>query len=116
MLAERIKFTFRPFGIALINTSDKIVNGTIVYDNAWNIDKTFNGEYEDCWTEDIFREYVRLLDDFYQTSNFHHFFVDHAQYYKRIVEESAKAVTKIDVPVLERYFKNAFSRLTCILE
>ena len=24
ILAERIKFTFRPFGIALINTSDKI--------------------------------------------------------------------------------------------
>lgn len=102
---NREKFNFAYSIAAKSALMVRIVNGTIVYDNAWNIDKTFNGEYEDCWTEDIFREYVRLLDDFYQTSNFHHFFVDHTQYYKRIVEESAKAVTKIDVPVLERYFQ-----------
>lgn len=48
----------------------KIVNGNIVYDNAWNLKKTFSEEYEQCWTEDIFREYVGLLDDFYKKAIF----------------------------------------------
>ena len=33
ILAERIKFTFRPFGIALINTSDKIPK--VIFSILW---------------------------------------------------------------------------------
>ena len=83
----------------------KIVNGNIVYDNAWNLKKTFSEEYEQCWTEDIFREYVGLLDDFYKKNNFHLFFISHFQFYEKIVEESAKTISKINVPVLEQYYQ-----------
>lgn len=83
----------------------KIVNGNVVYDNAWNLKKTFSEEYEQCWTEDIFREYVGLLDDFYKKSNFHLFFISHFQFYEKIVEESAKTISKINVPVLEQYYQ-----------
>ena len=71
----------------------------------WEIEKEFDSADDlYCWTEDLFREYVDLLDDFYRESGFHEFFLSHKDFYDATVERNTDIPSRVDMSWFEQFY------------
>lgn len=81
----RESFNFAYSIPALASQMVEITKGHVRVSPDWDLTQVCAGEYESCWNEQIFREFVRLLDSFYRESKFHAFFVSHLPFYEKVV-------------------------------
>lgn len=79
--------------------------GRVRISRDWEIGKEFASE-EDlyCWTEDLFRRFVDLLDDFYRKSRFHEFFSAHKDFYAAAVEQCTEIPLRVDTDWFEKFY------------
>lgn len=70
--------------------------GHVVISSEWDFNKEFSSEYESCWNESIFRQYVNLLDSFYRSSHFHSFFVSHIPFFEQTVQSCSEVPQHLD--------------------
>ena len=79
--------------------------GRVRISRNWEIEKEFDSADDlYCWTEDLFREYVDLLDDFYRESGFHEFFLSHKDFYTTTVERNTDIPSRVDMSWFERFY------------
>ena len=79
--------------------------GRVRISRDWEIEKEFDSADDlYCWTEDLFREYVDLLDDFYRESGFHEFFLSHKDFYTTTVERNTDIPSRVDMSWFERFY------------
>ena len=79
--------------------------GRVRISRDWEIEKEFDSADDlYCWTEDLFREYVDLLDDFYRESGFHEFFLSHRDFYTTTVERNTDIPSRVDMSWFERFY------------
>ena len=79
--------------------------GRVRISRNWEIEKEFDSADDlYCWTEDLFREYVDLLDDFYRESGFHEFFLSHRDFYTTTVERNTDIPSRVDMSWFERFY------------
>lgn len=79
--------------------------GRVRISRDWEVGKEFASE-EDlyCWTEDLFRRFVDLLDDFYRKSRFHEFFSAHKDFYAAAVEQCTEIPLQVDTDWFEKFY------------
>ena len=79
--------------------------GRVRISRNWEIEKEFDSADDlYCWTEDLFREYVDLLDDFYRESGFHEFFLSHKDFYDATVERNTDIPSRVDMSWFEQFY------------
>lgn len=79
--------------------------GRVRISRSWEIEKEFDSADDlYCWTEDLFREYVYLLDDFYRESGFHEFFLSHKDFYDATVERNTDIPSRVDMSWFEQFY------------
>ena len=79
--------------------------GRVRISRNWEIEKEFDSADDlYCWTEDLFREYVDLLDDFYRESGFHEFFLSHKDFYDAAVERNTDIPSRVDMSWFEQFY------------
>ena len=82
-----------------------ISGGRVRISRDWEIEREFDSADDlYCWTEDLFREYVDLLDDFYRKSGFHEFFLSHKDFYTTTVERNTDIPSRVDMSWFERFY------------
>ena len=58
----------------------------------------------DCWDEDIFIEYIQLLNSFYTDSDFNNFFISNEKFYKSSLKNSSDIVSRLDMKWFQDFF------------
>ena len=61
-------------------------------------------EIDGRWTDDNWKEYVRLLDDFYRKSRFHKFFISQQELYDNIENSMDYYLEEIDTAWFNSFF------------
>ena len=84
----------------------ELKNGHVRINPGWDLQKVFTEVEEHCWTEEIFRKFVKLLDSFYRESRFHSFFVSHLPFY----EETIPSCKDIPSRVNMQWFRDFFGK------